>query len=985
MRKLCERSFRFLLSTVLILNIFVGLRPVKVSGVSFDGGSGTPEDPYIISTAEQLNAVRDNPSASYKLVKDIDLTDYLDSKNDTKGWKAVGGDSDSYTFSGDFDGSGHKISGLWIDRPNEDFVGLFGKFNGNEIKNLSIELSPKGIIGNNYVGGLVGVSNGKIVSGCSVTGGPLVGEELIGKLVGENTGIISHCYTSGESITSNSTVTDYSLSVSTGSGGVVGKNTGSLIENCFSTCDVIKKHGVSSGGCVGWNGNFGEIRRCYAIGNIYGGATGINDNGVGNQLGGFIGHNDRATVKDCYAAGSSYGMGGGAGGFAGNSINYHYSQINTSYACCKEVDSSQAFIGYNRAASIVSKCYYDKDKGIKKDCGGRASNSTLEAYGKTTEEMKKKETYEGWDFDTVWDIKEGEGYPYLRSSLPLYYSFGPRSAVYNGSVQNVEITKNECGEAAGAGNATSVTYSGPGSKPVNAGEYDIAVNLSAGSNTNAATNIKLLGSYVIEKAELTLEHFKYDLSSASYEGGVERPVVLSAKPGTAFTDEINNLINNGKIWVEYKTDGGDWTKNVPINAATYEVRIVVGSGATNFKPVEMAIGSMTVDGVELDESYFNYDLSPVSYEEGIERPVILSAKSGTAFTDEINDLINNGKIWVEYKTNGGDWTKNAPINAATYEVKIVIGAEATNFKPAELAIGNYIIGEKRSIIYKNYDGSDITELDVSLPTEYIEGTEVAIPQTVPNSEMSDWDFLGYWDCALDNSQDSLVDLEGTGYENEKSLDFEKGKKVELIPKDSKGNITVFARYTSKMFDADINGRENYIFASPGVFPNGVTASMRVLTPGTEEYEKTRNDVDKKDKHNVKIVEFEVFDKNGEKIQPKTFFGDTVIGFRIPENFEIDDTSLVRVTSGEDINLRSNIWSDPENPELKYIEGTTDHFSPYAILSPWSDFLDAQERDFSETGEASWVLILCVVSFIIVIATVSAIIYKKRNRGKKFNF
>ena len=369
----------------------------------------------------------------------------------------------------------------------------------------------------------------------------------------------------------------------------------------------------------------------------------------------------------------------------------------------------------------------------------------------------------------------------------------------------------------------------------------------------------------------------------------------------------------------------------------------------------------------------------------MERPVILSAKSGKAFTDEINDLINNGKIWLEYKTDVGDWTKNTPISAATYEVKIVVGAEATNFKTTELAIGNYIIGEKRSIIYKNYDGSDITELDVSLPTEYIEGTEVAIPQTVPNSEMSDWDFLGYWDCALDNSQDSLVDLEGTGYENEKSLDFEKGKKVELIPKDSKGNITVFARYTSKMFDADINGRENYIFASPGVFPNGVTASMRVLTPGTEEYEKTLNDVDKKDKHNVKIVEFEVFDKNGEKIQPKTFFGDTVIGFRIPENFEIDDTSLVRVTSGEDINLRSNIWSDPENPELKYIEGTTDHFSPYAILSPWSDFLDAQEESFIKTGEANWVLILCVVSFIVVVATVSVIIYKKRNRRKKFNF
>mgnify|MGYP007046731356 CR=1 FL=1 len=885
MRKLCERSFRFLLSTVLILNTFVGLRPVKVSGVSFDGGSGTPEDPYIISTAEQLDAVRDNLSASYKLVKDIDLKDYLDQNYSTQGWQPIGY-GDKARYSGIFDGCGHKVKGVWINRPDENFVGFFSYIGNSDIatvKNLNVELDNKGVVGHDYTGGFIGCSYGNMMN-CSVTGGPVSGFYRVGKFIGENNTLMINCYAAGDKIFC---LGDSQNRSSMRIGGFAGSSgpfdTGALIENCFSTCDVESEGKQLIGGFVGCQ-RYGTVRKCYTSGNV-------NLIGTGDTtwVGGFIGFGDRnAFISDCYATGNVLGTYKYIAGFAAACGRTDYNSIvQNCYACCEEVGCTKEFLGLHHNSDIL-RCYYDKDKGIKKDCEGRDLNSTLEVYGKTTEEMKKKETYEGWDFDTVWDIKEGEEYPYLRSSLPLYYSFGPRSAVYNGSVQNVEITKNECGEAAGAGNATSVTYSGPGSKPVKAGEYDIAVNLSAGFNTNAATNIKLLGSYVIEKAELTLEHFKYDLSSASYEGDVERPVVLSAKPGTAFTDEIN-------------------------------------------------------------------------------------------------DLINNGKIWLEYKTNGGDWTKNAPINATTYEVKIVVGAEATNFKTTELAIGNYLIGEKRSIIYKNYDGSDITELDASLPTEYIEGTEVAIPQTVPNSEMSDWDFLGYWDCALDNSQDSLIDLEGTGYENEKSLDFEKGKKVELIPKDSKGNITVFARYTSKMFDVDINGRENYIFASPGVFPNGVTASMRVLTPGTEEYEKTLNDVDKKDKHNVKIVEFEVFDKNGEKIQPKTFFGDTVIGFRIPENFEIDDTSLVRVTSGEDINLRSNIWSDPENPELKYIEGTTDHFSPYAILSPWSDFLDAQEGDFSETGEANWVLILCVVSFIVVVATVSVIIYKKRNRRKKFNF
>lgn len=882
MKKFGEKSLRFLLSSALVLNIFAGLRTSKVSGISFDGGSGTVEDPYIISTAEQLDAVRDNHSASYRLANDIDLTDYIDKKYGAEGWKPIGGHYDPYSFDGNFDGNGYKISGLWINRPAESNVAFFGGFKGDntEIKNLNIEISPKGILGRNSVGGLLGAHRGSLISGCSVIGGSVKGKESVGKFVGNNHKIISHCYAAGEKVVY---VGENSEFADTGIGGFVGRTyvSGAIIEDCFSTCDIESKGNRNNGGFVGSNFNDGVIRRCYSSGNIN-----IVDDDITSWTGGFAGWDAQSgIISNCYASGNVLGTHKYLSGFLGCFSSGSNTKIENNYACCNEVGcNTQEFLGAIRKGNSALKCYYDESKGVKKAIrfiNAAEGEFTSEIYGKTTEEMYKKATYEGWDFDTIWDIKEGESYPYLRSSLPMYYSFGPRSAVYTGSGQGVEITKNECGRAAGAGNATAVMYSGATTKPVNAGKYEISVNLGAGSATNPTTGVKLSGSYTIEKATLNLEHFNYDLSTTSYEEGVKRPAILSAKPGTAFTNEIN-------------------------------------------------------------------------------------------------DLIRNGKIWLEYKTEGENWTKDAPINAATYEVKIVVGEEATNFKPAEFTIGNYLIGEKRSIIYKNYDGSDITELDSSLPTEYIEGTEVTIPQTAPNAEMEGWDLLGYWDCALDNSQDSLVDLEGSGYENEKALNFEAGTKVETISKDSKGDITVFARYSSEMFDADVNGRENYIFASPGVFPNGTTASMRILEKGTDEYEKVLGDVDKKDKNNVKIVEFEVFDKNGEKIQPKTFFGNTVIGFKIPEDFKVDDTTLIRVTSGEDINLRSTIWSDPENPDLKYIEGTTDHFSPYAILSPWSDFLDAGESDFTETGETNWVLIAFIISAIVVIATLALLWYKKRH-------
>lgn len=879
MKKFGEKSIRFLLSSVLVLNMFIGLSTSKVKGVSFDGGSGTVEDPYIISTAEQLDAVRDNHSASYKLANDIDLTDYIDQKYGSEGWRVIGGDPDPYSFDGNFDGNGYKISGLWINRPNENYVAFFGGFKGDntEIKNLNIEISPKGILGQDFVGGMVGNNDGGCISGCSVIGGSVKGKGSVGKFVGENHKLISHCYAAGEKVVY---VGENSEFASTGIGGFAGRSriSGAIIEDCFSNCNVESKVNRHNGGFLGSNLNDSIIRRCYSSGNVN-----IAEGNITSYNGGFVGSSIKnSTISNCYASGNVLGTYKYTAGFLGN---FSIQKVENSYACCNEVGyDTKEFLGVIQGGSSVLKCYYDASKGIKKDVRYKAAREgefTSEIYGKTTEEMYKKATYEGWDFDTIWDIKEGESYPYLRSSLPMYYSFSPRSAVYTGSGQNVEITKNECGRSAGAGNPTAVMYSGAATKPVNAGKYDISVNLGAGSATNPVTGVKLLGSYTIEKATLSLDHFNYDLSTASHE-------------------------------------------------------------------------------------------------EGVKRPAVLSAKLGTAFTNEINDLIRNGKIWLEYKTEGENWSKEAPVNAATYEVKIVVGEEATNFKPAEFAIGNYLIGEKRSIIYKNYDGSDITELDSSLPKEYIEGTEVTIPQTAPNSDMEGWDFLGYWDCALDNSQDSLIDVEGSGYENEKSLNFETGTKVETISKDSKGDVTVFARYSSQMFDADINGRENYIFASPGVFPNGTTASMRVLEKGTDEYEKVLNDVDKKDKNNVKIVEFEVFDKNGEKIQPKTFFGNTVIGFKVPEDFKVDDTSLIRVTSGEDINLRGTVWSDPENPDLKYIEGTTDHFSPYAILSPWSDFLDASEGDFTETGETNWVLIIFIACAIIVIATLALLWYKKRH-------
>lgn len=95
---------------------------LTLSPFEFDGGDGTVKNPYLISTAKQLNAVRQGLDDHYKLTKDIDLSKWGN-------WIPIGS-NEAYanirtaypnkasigvgTFTGSFDGNGHVIKGMTI-------------------------------------------------------------------------------------------------------------------------------------------------------------------------------------------------------------------------------------------------------------------------------------------------------------------------------------------------------------------------------------------------------------------------------------------------------------------------------------------------------------------------------------------------------------------------------------------------------------------------------------------------------------------------------------------------------------------------------------------------------------------------------------------------------------------------------------------------------------------------------------------------------
>ena len=142
-------------------------------GQSFDGGDGSSGNPYLISTREQLELIREHPDRSYRLISDIDLSD--------SPWVPIGDSgSGSYSrFSGTLDGGGHIISGMVIDstahvNSGGAHSGLFAIIDNGTVCNLrmvGIDMSPiKDDSGTLRVGAIAGTIIGGTLSDIHVQG-----------------------------------------------------------------------------------------------------------------------------------------------------------------------------------------------------------------------------------------------------------------------------------------------------------------------------------------------------------------------------------------------------------------------------------------------------------------------------------------------------------------------------------------------------------------------------------------------------------------------------------------------------------------------------------------------------------------------------------------------------------------------------------------------------------------------------------------------
>ena len=174
-------------------------------GGSFGGsGSGTKADPYLIFNPIQLHNIRNftgYDDVYFKLMSDIDLTEFIDDNSPTEGWEPIG--SVQSPFIGNLDGDGHTISGIRIDR-KADYVGFFSCVKNASISNLKIEGST--IKGNSHVGAFIGATDNSVINGVSASFNNVDGQKFTAGLIGsaqDGCHITSAQYTGAVNVTSD--------------------------------------------------------------------------------------------------------------------------------------------------------------------------------------------------------------------------------------------------------------------------------------------------------------------------------------------------------------------------------------------------------------------------------------------------------------------------------------------------------------------------------------------------------------------------------------------------------------------------------------------------------------------------------------------------------------------------------------------------------------------------------------------------------------
>jgi hypothetical protein len=397
---------------------------------------------------KSLQGMSGGMASNYVLGANIDAT-ATSGWNSGAGFLPIGDGTTPYT--GTFNGLGHTISNLTINRPTTDRVGLFGK-----------------------------VDTGGSVLNVGLVGGSVTGHSMVGGLVGENAyGTISNSYTTG--------------AVNGGSytGGLVGNNYGGAISNSYAT-GAVSGSGYT-GGLVGSN-NYGgsTISNSYATGTV---------NSTGSAVGGLAGRNN-GTVSNSYASGAVNSTATTVGGL----IGYNASTISNSYASGAVSGSSSVggLAGFNNGT--VTASFWDTTTSGKATSAGGVGMTTANMQTQanfTSATAANGNVNPAWDMANTWTVYGGHTSPLLRSFMTaLTVTANNATKTYNGLTYSggngVTYSTTPNGNLLG-----TLSYGGTSQGATNAGTYAITGS-GLYSNQQGYLISYADGALTVNKADLTL-------------------------------------------------------------------------------------------------------------------------------------------------------------------------------------------------------------------------------------------------------------------------------------------------------------------------------------------------------------------------------------------------------------------------------------------------------------------------------------------------
>ena len=360
-----------------------------------DGATWQPYYAAFPMGALEMGCPSDDGCTGYELTADLDFdtnnsgdADASDTYwNARAGWAPIG--NEGTPFTADFEGDGHTVANLFIDRSNEDGVGLFGAINRSVIGGIG--LTGVDVTGGDAVGSLLGDAVYGLVRGSYATGS-VSGEDEVGGLVGRTWGLLEHNYAAVD-VTGDELV-----------GGFVGHQ---ILNNLIGTYATGSVSGTAAvGGLAGAVSDTSQtILASYATGDVSGQGARLSESDSGliicDGLGFFTSAGPVETTNS---------TGGGVGGLVGSSCGV----IEASYAT-GAVSGTAAVGGLVGSGRVrVGSSYWDLEtSGVRVGVGENDTNDNgvidgaesprTGVGGMTTAELQAPTDYTGiyetWNID----------------------------------------------------------------------------------------------------------------------------------------------------------------------------------------------------------------------------------------------------------------------------------------------------------------------------------------------------------------------------------------------------------------------------------------------------------------------------------------------------------------------------------------------------------------------------------------------------------